>query len=402
MGFPEDRMSDTRANTTARRGFLGTAGSLMILKPQTAFGSQANSAVEIGLLGCGGRGPWVAGLFQEFVGARVVALHDPFQDRLEAARQTLKSDSARLYKGLRAYEELVASKLDAVAIVSPPYFHPEQVAAAIAAGKHVYLAKPMAVDVPGCRSILASGEKARGRLSFWVDFQFRAKPVFQEMIARIRRGDIGVPVVGHFYYHTGRLPRKDKPGTPEGEARLRNWVFDKVLSGDIIVEQNIHSLDAGQWMLGTRPVKACGTGGRKVRVDVGDCWDHFVVTFWYPDDVKVDFSSSQCIKGYNDICARVYGSLGTAEGHYGGAAVITGDNPWKGAERDDTGREGTILNIRKFVDSLRSGQWVNNVPESVDSNLTAILGRMAAYRQTMVTWDEMMRSNEKLEANLAL
>lgn len=385
-----------------RRGFLRSAGTgLLILKPEIVFGSQANSAVEFGLVGCGSRGTWIGGSFQEFAGARLVALADALPDRMEAVSQAIKLPaSTRRYKGLNGYQELAASKLDVVVIESPPYCHPEQGAAAIAAGKHVYMAKPVAVDVAGCRSIVASGEKAKGKLSFFVDFQFRARDVFRELAARVHRGEIGKPVMGHVYYHTGRLRAKAKPDDSPAVARLRNWVFDKALSGDIIVEQNVHALDAGNWLLNAHPLKAYGTGGRKARVDVGDCWDHFVVTYWYPDDVKVDFSSTQCIKGYNDICARIYGTGGTAEAHYGGSAVITGPQPWKGAEKDDTGRLGTIDNIKAFVENVRAGRDVNNAAVAAESTLTAVLGRMAAYDQRIVTWDEMMRSNEKLDYKL--
>jgi predicted dehydrogenase len=391
-------------NTTdsGRRTFAKTAGAgLLILKPETVFGSQANSAIEIGLVGCGSRGNWVGGLFQEFTGARIVAMHDAFQDRLDFTRNNLKSPSARTYKGFDGYRELAASDIDAMVIESPPYSHPEQAAAAVNAGKHVYLAKPVAVDVAGCQSIRDSAAKAaEKKLNFLVDFQFRAKAPVQECAARIHRGEIGVPVVGHVYYHSGRLRPKNQPGDSADVARIRNWVFDKALSGDIIVEQNIHCIDVGCWFLNSHPLKAIGTGGRKVRVDVGDCWDHYVVTYWYPNDVKVDFSSTQCIKGYNDICARIYASEGTAEAHYNGIVRITGDKPWTGAEKDDTGRQGTIENIRTFVDNVRSGRVANNAEESVRSNLAAILGRMAAYRQTTVTWDEMMKSGERLDLRL--
>jgi len=364
------------------------------------FGSQANSAIEFGLVGCGSRGTWIGGMFQELTGARLVALADVFQDRLDMVSQKLKAPSARLYKGLDGYRELASSKLDVVVIESPPYAHPEQGAAAVAAGKHVYMAKPVAVDVAGCKSIAATGEKAKGKLGFFVDFQFRARQAFRDLAARVHRGEIGAPVVSQIYYHTGRLRPKNQPGDSPAAARLRNWVFDKALSGDIIVEQNIHALDAGCWLLNAHPLQAYGTGGRKARVDVGDCWDHFLVSYWFPNDVKGDFSSSQCIQGYNDICARVYGTGGTADAHYGGAAVITGPKAWNGAEKDDTGRGGTMDNIRAFVAAVRAGEPLNNAAEAVQSNLTAILGRMAAYRQTVVTWDEMMRSGEKLDLKL--
>lgn len=392
------------ADTRGRRTFLETAagvGGLLVLKPETVFGSQANSAIEVGVIGAGGRGTWIAGHFKEQTLSRITAFADPFADRLEAAGKKF-GESVRLYKGLDGYKELLASKVDAVAIESPPYFHPEQVAAAVAAGKHVYFAKPVAVDVAGCKSILATAEKARGKLSILADFQTRARPVFQEAVRRVRAGDIGTPAMGHVYYHTGRINPQGKPGMPPAEMRLRNWVFDKTLSGDVIVEQHIHVIDAANWYLAGHPLKAVGTGGRKVRTDVGDCWDHFLVQYHYPNDVKVDFSSNQFLKGFHDMCIRLYGDKGTLDSHYNGSVRIAGDVKWDGAEKDDTFTGGAITNVKNFVESVQTGRYLNSVADGVESNLTAILGRMASYRETMVTWDEMMRSNEKLEANLKL
>ena len=387
---------------TNRRRVLksgAAAGGLLVLKPETVFGSQANSALELGIIGGGGRGIFIGGFFKEFTGARIAGVAEPFQDRIEETKKRLKADAARELVGLDSYKELIASKLDAVAIMSPPYFHPEQVAATVDAGKHIFIAKPLAVDVAGCKSILGSSERAAAKnLSFWVDFQTRAQPAFQEAAERVHRGDIGSPVLGHVYYHAGRLGRKDKPGMPSAEARLRNWVFDKVYSGDIIVEQNIHVLDVANWYLNSRPAKASGTGGRKARVDVGDCWDHFLVNFWYQNGARVDFSSAQFTRGYDDLCIRVYGSEGTVDSHYNGAVAITGNRPWKGAEKDPTYKDGAIANVKAFVESIRAGQAVNNVAQSIESNLTAILGRMAAYQERTITWDEMMASGEKLIA----
>src|SRR5574341_265633 len=167
------------SHSDGRQRFLQSSAGLLILKPRTVFGSQANSALEVGVIGCGGRGDFIGGFFVEFTGARIVALADPFPDRLEKSRQKFKTDSSRLHGGLNGCRDLIGSKLDAVAIMSPPYFHPEQAEAAVAAGKHVFIAKPLAVDVTGCRRILDAAEKARGRLSFLVDFQTRAQPVFQ-------------------------------------------------------------------------------------------------------------------------------------------------------------------------------------------------------------------------------
>jgi predicted dehydrogenase len=173
-----------------------------------------------------------------------------------------------------------------------------------------------------------------------------------------------------------------------------------VLSGDIIVEQNIHVLDVANWYLQAHPLKAWGTGGRKARLD-GDVWDHFIVAYQYPDDAKVDFSSTQFLKGYGDLCMRLYGSKGTVDSHYRGSIKITGENPWPGVEKDDTFREGAVNNIKNFADGIRASKPLNNAAVAAESTMTAILGRMAAYGERVVTWDEMMRSNETLDARLS-
>jgi predicted dehydrogenase len=409
--YPEnDSKSERRKFLGSSRGAVG----LLLLKPETVFGSQANSTVEIGLIGAGGRGNWIGDFFVGPGGARITAIADAFVDRLETAGAKFGVPANRRYRGIESYQQLLASKVDAVVVETPPYFHPEQVAAAVAAGKHVFLAKPVAVDVPGCRSILESGERAKGKVSFLVDFQTRAQPAYQEAAARVLCGDIGVPVLGHVYYHGSGGDSKPRAGWGRHEARLRMWPRDRVLSGDIIVEQNIHAIDVANWFLGGHPVKASGMGGRKVRMNYGDCWDYFVVTFWYPGNVTVDFSSAQFTRGYYDICVRVYGSLGTVDSHYGlgpryevdprldGYVGITGTNPWKGAERDKTFDDGALANVKRFVESIRTGQLLNNAAESVDSNLACILARTAAYRGGTVTWDEMMDLNVKLEAGLTI
>lgn len=381
----------------ARRTFLrsgAAASGLLILGSKTAFTYQANSTVELGLIGCGSRGNWISDLFLEYTLVRFVALADAFDAPLDAAGAKYKVDTSRLYRGVNGYKDLAASKLDGVVIETPPYFRPEQVEASVNAGKHVFMAKPVAVDVPGCKSILASGEKAKGRLSYLVDFQTRARPVFQEAAERVHNGQIGEPVFGHVYYHAGSLtPHKTGGLTPE-QATLKNWLHDRRLSGDIIVEQNIHVIDVANWYMKANPLRAVGTGGQKARL-VGDQWDHYQVTYWYPGDAKVDFSSVQFSKGYSDLCIRMYGTKGTIDSHYGGMVRITGEQPWNGAEKDPTFREGAVTNLKDWVASIRSGQYLNNAEESVNSNLAAVLGRMAAVRGRVVTWDEMMQTTDR-------
>lgn len=394
--------------TIHRRAFVGASAGLLIVKPRTAFGYQANSTVEFGLVGCGGRGNWITPFFLEYTGARVVALAEVQKEALDSTREKFTVDASRAHYGPQAYLELAQSRLDAVVIETPPYFHPEQARAAVDAGRHVYLAKPVAVDVPGCKSILDSARSAAVKnLSFWVDFQSRAQPVFQEAARRVHQGDIGKPVLGQTFYYASR-PARDKgaPSGDPGQQRIRNFYMDKVLGGDIIVEQNIHVLDMTNWFLNARPLKAHGTGGRTnwkgTAYDAGDAWDHFVVTYWYPNEVSVSFSSHQLTGAYSDLCVRVFGIDGLLDAHYGGSVRIAGAKAWMGAEKDDTFRAGAIENVKKFVAAVRDGKPINNAEVSTDSNLTAILGRTAAYTEKTVTWDEMLRSTEKWEANLKL
>jgi myo-inositol 2-dehydrogenase/D-chiro-inositol 1-dehydrogenase len=388
-----------------RREFLGKAG-LLLVSSQTAFGYQANSTVELGLVGCGSRGNWITPLFQEFTGARLVAVADVVKDKLNATRDKFKVDAGRAYYGPQAYGELASSKLDAVVIETPPYYHPEQAMAAVDAGKHVYLAKPVAVDVPGCKTVEAAGRKARGKVSFLVDFQTRAQPVFKELAQRTHRGDIGKVAFVEALYYAGRPWNGTADPSDPGRLRMSAFYMDKVLGGDIIVEQNIHTLDVVNWLLNGRPVKAFGTGGRTdwkgTKWEFGDAFDHFLVTFWYENDVKVQFSSNQLTSSYNDIAVRCFGIKGCVDAHYGGLVRIAGENAWKGSDKDDTFRQGAINNAKAFVESVRSGKLLNNTDDAVTSTLTAILGRTAAYHGRTVTWDEMHKMNEKLTANLKL
>jgi predicted dehydrogenase len=398
----------TDAPGSNRRAFLkGTAAGLLIVSPKVAFGSQANSSVEVGIVGCGSRGNWIAPFFTEQADAQIVALADVQRENLDTTRQKLKVEAGRAYYGPDAYRELAQSKVDAVIIETPPYFHPDHAMAAVDAGKHVYLAKPVAVDVPGCRRILESGRRAQNKLSYLVDFQTRARPVFQEAVERVKRGDIGRPALAQVFYYAGRPSGdKAKPGMDPGQARVMNFYMDRVLGGDIIVEQNIHVIDLANWALGAHPVKASGTGGRTdwsgTKYDAGDAYDHFVVTYWYPDSVHASFSSNQLTPSFSDLCVRCIGIHGAADMHYNGLVRITGDNAWMGSEKDDTFKEGALANVKAFVQSIRTGKYLNNTEVAVESTLTAILGRTAAYRQQPVTWDELMASNEKLEAELKL
>jgi len=384
-----------------RRDFLmGSAGAALVLRPGLALGGAANAKLELGLVGCGGRGVWLADLFETHSESKVVAVADYFEDRAERAGERFQVDPSRRHWSLSAYKKLLEGKLDAVVIESPPYFHPEQAAASVEAGRHVFVAKPIAVDVPGCQSIRESGKKAtEKKLSFLVDFQTRTSEFYREAVKRVRQGDIGKFALIQAYYQTGGTWGNASFADPED--RLKNWGATHALSGDIIVEQNIHAIDVATWFTDTDPIRAVGAGGRKVRTGAGDCWDHYAVVFTFPDDVVVDFSSTQYTKGYDDICCRVYGAAGTADTHYFGSVSINGDKPYKGGNHPNLYTDGAVWNIKEFHRTISAGDFTNpTVAPSVRSNLTCVLGRQAAHGRREVTWDEMMKSNEKIDGKL--
>ena len=401
---------EPRRGGLSRRRFLADAGvtalAFSIVKPELVRGSQANSKIDLGLIGCGGRGTWIADLFKKHGGYNIVALADYFPDRVEAAGNKLGVPVSSRFTGLSAYRRLLEQKLDAVAIESPPFFHPIQAADAVAAGKHVYLAKPAAVDVPGCMTIEQSAAKATAsQRCFLIDFQTRATEPFIEAMRRVHSGALGSFVFGEATYHAEDpfLEKVDavKSGTPEGV--LRGWGLSREYSGDIITEQNIHTLDVMNWIMAKPPISASGTGGRKFR-KVGTCWDTFSVTYKYADDVGIAFTSRQ-FDGFGTrpegIRNRMFGTEGVLETEYGGQVLVRGKDFYNGGKTEDIYERGAVANIASFHDAIAKGDFSNpTVPESVRSNLVTILGRTAAYEGRVITWDELMKSETRLTPGL--
>src|ERR1700756_2613898 len=289
-----------------RRKFIelaATTAGVMFIKPSLVRGTAANSAVRVGLLGCGGRGTEDATNLIDTGNARGVALGDLFGDQLYTAHahfdqiQQAKGyaaiDTSQLFLGPHAYERIADSKeVDAIVIATPPYYHPQHLEAVVVAGKHVYLEKPVAVDVPGALRVMEIGKRAAGKLSLDVGFQIRDCPPFVELVRRIHGGALGSIVCGEAHYLTGYIDRPQWPKASPEEVRLRNWVRDRALSGDIIVEQNIHVIDICNWVLQSHPLKASAAGGRMGRPpDDGDAWGNYHVLLQYPGNVDVTFSS---------------------------------------------------------------------------------------------------------------
>ncbi|OLB05322.1 MAG: hypothetical protein AUH06_10250 [Gemmatimonadetes bacterium 13_2_20CM_69_27] len=421
------------ADALDRRTFVGAtaaAAAAMFIKPELVHGTRANSAVRVGLLGCGGRGTEDASNLVDTGGARVVALADLFPDQLDAARahfdqvQQAKGfaalDPKQLFVGPRAYERLAASKeVDAIVIATPPYFHPQHLETAVAAGKHVYLEKPVAVDVAGAKRVIEIGKRAQGKVSLDVGFQIRDCPPFVELVRRIHEGALGDIICGEAYYLTGYIDRPPWPNASPAERRLRNWVRDRVLSGDIIVEQNIHVIDICNWVLKAHPLNATATGGRLGRpADDGDCYGNYHVVFRYPGNVDVTFSSTQFAKGWWDVSQRFFGTKGTSLSPYVGPLGIWGDEPWQAplpppppgqpAAFSVTGNFTSNLESadpekkKAFIESITNGTFHNQADKGAESALSCMMARSAAYTGREVTWDELMTSQEVWESRLDL
>ncbi len=417
-----------------RRKFIGVAAATagaMLIKPALMHGTAANSAVRVGLLGCGGRGTEDASNLVDTGGARVVALGDLFRDQLDAARahfdkiQQAKGyaaiDASQIFAGPSAYQQIAASKeVDAIVIATPPYYHPGHLEAVVAAGKHVYLEKPVAVDVPGALKVMEIGKRAEGKLSLDVGFQIRDCPPFVEMVRRIHDGALGKIVCGEAYYLTGYIDRPAWPNASPAERRLRNWVHDRVLSGDIIVEQNIHVIDICNWILKGHPLKASATGGRQGRPAAdGDAYGNYHVLFHYPDDVDVTFSSTQFAKGWWDVTERFFGTKGTSQSPYTGPLGIWGDEPWQAAgspakDKSEpqafsvTGSFSSNLEFadpekkKAFVESITSGNFHNQAAKGAESALSCMMARSAAYKGREITWDELMKSTDVWDPKIDL
>ena len=416
-----------------RRTFLSVtaaATAAMFVKPALVRGTNANSAIRVGLLGCGGRGTEDAENLVDTGGAQVVALADLFQDQLDAARahfdqvQQAKGyaalDPRQLFVGPHAFEQIAASReVDAIVVATPPFFHPQHLDAVVTGGKHVYLEKPVAVDVPGAKRVVDIGRRAQGKLSLDVGFQIRDCPPFVELVNRIHNGAIGNIICGEAYYLTGYIDRPPWPNASPAERRLRNWVRDRVLSGDIIVEQNIHVIDICNWVLQGHPLKVSATGGRQGRpADDGDCYGNYNAVFHYPNDVKVTFSSTQFAKGWWDVSERFFGTKGTAISPYTGPLGIWGDQPWQAplvvqqpgqqAAFSVTGNFTSNLQNadaekkKAFIESINSGKFHNQADKGAESALSCMMARTAAYTGREITWDELLKSSEVWDSRLDL
>ena len=412
-----------------RRQFVQStaAAGVMILKPSTVFGYQANSAVRHALLGCGSRGTSVATSFAQNTSAQVVALADMFADNLAAGKEHFNKVNADLghaaiadkmtFRGPHAFEELAHSPdVDLIQISTPPFFHVQHLEAAVASGKHVYCEKPVGIDVKQAKHALEIGKRVKPTQSVDVGFQCRNAPPIAAIAEKIKAGDLGKmgQVVG--YYNAPASLEKVRAGASADEHRLRNWLWYKALSGDILVEQNIHIIDLSNWMMGMHPVKATATGGRNVLTHVGDCWDTYRVDFEYPNGVHLSFASKQFGDyGLFEAGLKFFGADGYASAPYAGPVLIGGAKEWAWNDPEAATAQGKFAangafsdNLkfadrdkeRTFIESITSGKCHNEIAAGVETALSCMLGRMAGYQKREVTWEELLAHGETYELGM--
>ncbi len=398
-----------------RRQFVKKSGSAMlastlgfnILTAQN-FKHKINSdTLKVGLIGCGGRGSGAA-LQATLADDNVVltCMADIFKDALDKSHKALMGenpekilvDEEHKFVGWDSYKKVIDSDVDVVILTTPPSFRPAHLEAAIEAGKHVFCEKPVAVDAPGIRRVLASAKKAKEKgLSLMSGFCWRHDIPKQETYKRILDGSIGDVVSIYNTYNTGALWYKDrKEGWTDNETMMRNWLYFNWLSGDHIAEQAVHSLDLMSWAYGDKlPVKVSGTGGRQSRTEgkFGNVYDHFALVYDYGDG-KMGYHFSRQQKDTSrayDI--SMMGDQGRAYINVFKEHKIMNDNPWEwsGEWSNMYQNEHNTL----FA-GIRSGDVFNDGELMANSTMLAIIGRMVAYTGETLTWEDAMNSEEVL------
>ena len=414
-----------------RRKFIQNAAavsSVTFMSPHLAFGSQANSAIRLGVIGCGNRGTAVASAFVKNTNTRIVAIADLFRNALQEAENNFNTvntekgfnaiEKIKIYAGPDAYMDLIQDRdVDAVLVSSPAYTHPEYAGAAVRQGKHVYCEKPVATDITGCRKFSQVGKDAEGKVSLVVGFQIRYAEPYIEMIRRINRGDIGELVNVQLYYF-GRDKAYIEPLTDSfDEMRILNHYHYRALSGGILLDQGIHMIDVCNWQMQKKPLLAIGSGNAKGSLNIGDTYTNYQIIYEYPNDVNVCFHSKKMGSHGGDVCARFIGTTGTAEAHYSRGVFIKGANEWNGVlpsgtEPTEAQRAAGIFTsalanstenkVKAFIDSINNGNYLNEAESATTSTLIAIMGANAAMSKEVITWDEMLYSRDILDPRLDL
>ncbi len=397
----------TRVQSITRRGFLSGAGtaalSFTVVRPEAVAGSQANSRIKAGVIGLGSRGRMIAGMVQKHGGYQITAVADYFEKVADTAGEQVGVPKGKRFSGLAAYEGLIA-EVEAVFLETPPYCFPEHGEAAVAAGRHVYMAKPVACDVPGCLRLQAAGKKATASQKvFLVDFQTRTDPFFIEGVKRVHEGAIGR--IGLLSSEYNDESFRDPPKTATIESRLQEliWVNDDALGGSYLVNAGIHAIDVALWIAGQMPTSATGAS-QITRADPhGDSHDVFSLTYEFPNGMILNHRGEH-LKNRSEFRSDciAQGQDGWLETGYTSRVRILGNRTgWRGGDVVNLYPSGAERNIAAFHQCITTGRYDNPTLEpSVNATLTTILGREAARRRTKLTLDEVLKENRRLEPDL--
>ncbi|MDR3404286.1 MAG: Gfo/Idh/MocA family oxidoreductase [Chthoniobacter sp.] len=399
-----------------RRGFLqatsrAAAGgvALAALSAERFAHAAGSDEIKLALVGCGGRGTGAANQnLNVGKGAKLVAMADIARDRLDKSLQILKTQHpdqvdvsmANQFIGFDAYQHAI-SQADLVLVTTPQGFHPYHLAEAVRQGKNVFVEKPLAVDAPGVRRVLAAAEEAKKKnLKIGVGLQRHHQPSYMEAVKRLHEGAVGdITSMTCYWLGDARAGLERLPGEGELQYQLRNWYYFTWISGDFIVDQHIHNIDIMNWIKGDHPVRAQGMGGRQVRNDKklhGQIFDHHFVEYEYADGSKL---FSQCRQGqpgtYQQVSEHVVGTKGRADLNVQSRLFrITGPNAWE--LRLKQGEDGHQLEHFPLMEAIRNDQPYNELEIAAMSTMTAIMGRMATYSGKMVEWDEAFNSKLQL------
>jgi predicted dehydrogenase len=377
-------MSEQSAGVSRRQWW--TAGAAFtIVRPEAVRGTQASSRISVGLIGSGNRGTYDARIVHADPRARITALCDAFDDRIEIATQRLTLDKPAVYKD---FEKLLVSDVDAVIIATPPFEHPRMLEAAVQARKHVYCEKPMGVDLAGCKRVIAAGRRADPKKCVSVGFQQRYGPVYLEAFKRLKGGEIGELATARAFW-IGGDPFKRIPYPDPKVEKLRNWFCYKDYSGDFIVEQDCHNFDVLHWFLEGLPVRAVGYAGTKVRTTM-EILDHLTLSFEFPNGLHVNFEANQVSPpGFNRIGEEFSGTKGLLATSR--ARLVHHKGP-KEIETIESQRDITYDGIEAFLGRIVSGDVENVAERSARSTQIAILGRTALYTGREQTWKGLFGS----------
>lgn len=405
-------MKAQRPLDPSRRQFLGgalavAAASSLRWMPTLGAAPAAKTysrKIKLGVIGNGGRGAWIAQLFQDHGGYDLWAVADYFPEVADKCGTDLGVDPARRFSTLSGYKQLIESGVEAVAVETPPYFIPEHVSAAVEAGLHVYMAKPVAADVPGTLKVEAAGRRAtQAKQCFLVDYQMPTDPINLEVAARIRGGALGKIARVVTTGQTGL--QQDPPKTETIESRLQHliWVNDVALSCDYLGNFDIHAIDAALWILGQRPVVASGASSISRPNPHGDARDVVALVYEYANGL-IHHHTGQALDNNSplELSAAIYGTEAHAVVNYWGKSYIRGGRQhFGGGPIEELYTAGAQRNIARFYDEVTSGQLTNDTCQrAIDGVLTCVLGYEAAARRERLTMDTILRENKRLEVDL--